>query len=156
MKFTIKERDDDTKACIELMKFNEQFQDDPEVGIFWYSVHDNELFGVNSMYADETEWRPSQQFKAVIRTSRKLHQDVWKKEYFKGKDSRFKGNYMYVPRGRVFEFKDEGFRVYTGKWINDYPQAKELIMSEFQLPKDNTIFVQDSHWDMGHGLSQEF
>jgi len=37
MKLHIEERDDYTKAAIELMKFNEQFQDDPLVGIFWYS-----------------------------------------------------------------------------------------------------------------------
>lgn len=63
---------------------------------------------------------------------------------------------MYVPRGRVFEFQDEGFRVYTGKWINDYPNVKELIIKEFQLPIDKTKFLIDSHWDIGHGWSQEF
>ena len=156
MKLQINERDDDTKAAIELMKFNEQFQDDPLIGIFWYSVHDDELFGVTSSMAEDNAWRPSQQFKAIIRTDKRLHQDIWKKQHFKGKDGRFKGNYMYVPRGRVFEFQSDGFRVYTGKWINDYPQAKELIIEEFQLPKDNTKFYIDSHWDIGHGLSQEF
>ena len=54
------------------------------------------------------------------------------------------------------EFQNDGFRVYTGKWINDYPQAKEQILEEFQLPKDQTKFFIDSHWDIGHGWSQEF
>ena len=59
------------------------------------------------------------------------------------------------PRGRVFEFKDEGFIVFTGSWINDYPEAKDEIIYEFQLPAD-TKFVQDEHWDLGHGWSNEF
>ena len=155
MKLTISERDNNTKAAIELMKEDAQYQDEPLVGIFWYSVTDNELFGVVNSPAMDLDWRTSQQFQATIRTDRRLHQDVWKKNHFK-KIPKFEHNYMYTPRGRVFEFKDEGFRVYTGKWINDYPQAKQLIIDEFQLPVNNTKFVQDSHWDIGHGWSQEF
>ena len=63
---------------------------------------------------------------------------------------------MYVPRGRVFEFKNEGFKVYTGKWIDNYPQVKDLIIEEFQLPKEDTEFRQDYHWDIGHGWINEF
>lgn len=152
----MQERTDETKAAIELMKFNMQFQNDPLVGIFWYSVHGDELFGVTSSIAESNKWYVSSQFNAEIRTDIRLHQDVWKKQFFKGKDSRFRGNYMYVPRGRVFEFKNEGFKVYTGKWIDNYPQVRDLIIEEFQLPKDNTEFRQDYHWDIGHGWVNEF
>ena len=96
-------RDNDTQAAINLMKYNMQFQNDPLVGIFWYSVYNDELFGVVSSPSEDTHWWSSTQFNAVIRIDKRLHQDIWKKYHFKGKDDRFKGNYMYVPRGRVSE-----------------------------------------------------
>lgn len=83
MKLTISERDNNTKAAIELMKEDEQYQDEPLVGIFWYSATDNELFGVVNSPAMDLDWRTSQQFQATIRTDRRLHQDVWKKNHFK-------------------------------------------------------------------------
>ena len=156
MKLHIPERDNNTKAAIEVMRFNEQFQDEPRVGIFWYDVNKNELFGVRQTHADEAKWYHSGQFNTDIRTERDLHKDVWKKEFYRGRDKRFNGDHTLVPRGRVFEFKDEGFRVYIGRWINDYPNVKELIIDEFELPKDKTKFFIDSHWDIGHGWSQEF
>lgn len=60
-----------------------------------------------------------------------------------------------MPRGRVFEFKDKGFVVFTSDWINDYPEAKQDIIFEFQLPGD-TKFERDYHWDIGHGWSNGF
>ena len=38
MTLRISERDNSTKAAIEVMRFNEQFQDEPRVGIFWYDT----------------------------------------------------------------------------------------------------------------------
>lgn len=49
-------RDDSTQAAIELMKYNMQFQNDPLVGIFWYDVHKDELFGVVSSVAYDNHW----------------------------------------------------------------------------------------------------
>ena len=72
------------------------------------------------------------------------------------KDKRSNGNYTLVPRGRVFEFKDVGYVVFTGEWIDNCPEAKDLILFEFNLPEDKTEFRKDSHWDIGHGWSQEF
>ena len=40
--------------------------------------------------------------------------------------------------------------------VSPYPQAKQLIIDEFQLPPDKTEFIIDSHWDVGHGWTQEF
>lgn len=155
MKISVEERSNSTKAAIELMKEDLNYQDEPLVGIFWYSVTRNELFGVVNSPAIDLDWRTSPQFHCDIRTDRRLHQDIWKKNHFK-KVPGFENDYVYTPRGRVFEFKDSGFKVYTSRWINDYPQAKQLIIDEFQLPKDSTEFIQDSHWDIGHGWSQEF
>ena len=60
------------------------------------------------------------------------------------KDKRFKGDYTQVPRGRVFQFEDGTFVVFTGDWINNYPDVKSLILEEFDLPEDATTFKQDS------------
>lgn len=156
MKLIIDDRDDNTKAAIELMRFNEQFSDEALLGTFWYSVHGDELFGVVSSFANDLDWYYSDQWKTYVKTDKRLHKDIWRKEHYKGKDKRFSGDHTYVPRGRVFEFKDKGYRVYTGRWIKDYPQAKQLIIDEFQLPPDKTEFIIDSHWDVGHGWTQEF
>ena len=37
----------------------------------------------------------------------------------------------------------------------EYPHVKNMILDEFELPKDNTEFVQDIHWEIGHGWSDE-
>ena len=148
-------RNNTDKAAIDVMQQNEQYQDDPCVGIFWYDVKNAELFGVQSTLAEDLPWYESNQFGSFVRTERRLHKSKWQKEYFRDKDSRFRGEYTKVPRGRVFEFKDSGFKVYTGDWIDSYPNVKKLILEEFQLPED-TEFVKDVHWDVGHGWSDEF
>lgn len=112
--------------------------------------------GVESTMADYAIYYHSLQWNKNVRTCRRLHKYVWEKQYHRGKDKRFTGDYTMKPRGRVFEFKDESFIVFTGKWIDKYPEAKEKIMYEFQLPEDNTKFIQDEHWDLGHGWSNEF
>ena len=147
--------DDSINAAIEVMMASMEMQDDPEVGCFWYDPKKNELFGVNSVPVSSMNFYNSPQFHTQVRTGPKLHESIWKKEAIIGRDRRFRGDYTKVPRGRVFEFKNDGFKVMTGSWINDYPQAKQLIMLEFNLP-ENTEFRVDEHWDIGHGWSEEF
>jgi len=142
-------------AAMQVMIENEQYQNDPYVGIFWYDTEENELFGVKSTLAQEARWYTSPQFRTTVRTETRLHKQIWEKEYFKRKDKRFQGDYTKIPRGRVFEFKNNGFKVFTGNWIKNYPECKNLILFEFQLP-DNTEFIIDEHWDIGHGWSDEF
>lgn len=60
------------------------------------------------------------------------------------------------PRGRVFEFKDEGFKICVGNWINDNPEAIDEIMFEFQLDKNKTKVLIDEHWDLGRGWSNDY
>jgi hypothetical protein len=45
---------------------------------------------------------------------------------------------------------EEKFIVTTGHWIEEYPQAKRLIMEEFDLPAEKTVFQYAIHWDIGH------
>ena len=148
-------RDNETRAAIDVMRDNEQYQDDPEVGIFWYDPKNNELFGVTKALVSDVGWYHSNQWNSDVRTDKRLHKNIWQKGYFKGKDKRFFGDHTLVPRGRVFEFKGEGLKVFVGDWIDEYPQAKELIIDEFNLP-NNVEFVKDIHWCTGHGWSDEF
>lgn len=129
-------------------------QDDPCVGIFWYDVDNDELFGVDAPYVDECKSYHSILFNQPVRTGRRLHCKVWEKEYHRGKDKRFSGDYTKVPRGKVFCVGDDKFIVMTGKWIRQYPQVMDYILDEFNLP-DDTKFRIDSHWDIGHGWSDK-
>ena len=43
----------------------------------------------------------------------------------------------------------------TGHWFDQYPQLKEEIIMEFQLPKDKTVFLKGEHWQLGHGWSED-
>lgn len=139
----------------ELMEYNNQFVDDPNVGIFWYDPEEDELFGVYSTLASDMNFFHSNIFNAEARTCRPLHYALWQKGCNKGKDKRFKTvDYTKYPRGRVFEVKDRGFVVCVGSWIDKYPQIKQLVIDEFQLPND-TEFLVDTHWELGHGWSDK-
>ena len=37
----------------------------------------------------------------------------------------------------------------VGKWLEENPEAKELILAEFNLPADKTTFEYAIHWDIG-------
>ena len=141
-------KDDEVNALKELMKENISKQDDAEVGIFWYDPEEQELFGVKSADVDDVEFYKSNLFNTEVKTCRPLHYKVWEREYYRGKDKRFQGDYTLVPRGRVFFVRDRGFVVIVGDWIDDYPEAKEEILYEFNLPQD-TQFQKDRHWDLG-------
>ena len=144
-----------TNSAIEVMANSMDKQNEPDLGIFWYDTSNDELFGIVRTPADEAQYYHSNQWDCDVKTCKKLHETIWKKEHFKDKDKRFSGDYTKIPRGRIFEFKGKGFVVYTGTWIDNYPQVKELIINEFDLP-NTTQFKQDEHWDIGHGWSNEF
>ena len=148
-------KDSERDLVIAAMRDSFDIQDDPMVGPFWYDPLKNELYGVRPVLASETYFYKSPQFSTEVKTGKQLHKNIWAKEYHRGKDQRFFGDYTRNPRGRVFEFKDQGFVVFTGDWIDEYPQAKELVLEEFQLPPEKTEFRKDNHWDLGHGWSHE-
>lgn len=145
--------DPQINAFRQIMKENAALQDDPYVGIFWYDPKKNELFGVKSVLAEDVPFKLTDLFDRKAKTCTPLHEKVWRKEHYRGNDPRFNYDYTKVPRGRVFEVEDEGFYVMVGSWIEKYPQAKELILDEFELPEDNTTFKIDIHWELGHGWS---
>lgn len=142
-------------AAKDLMKSNMNKQDDAYVGCFWYDPKKKDLYGVVQSRAEDTPFYKSSQWDKEIRTGNALHQNVWKKESMRGKDKRFSGDYKQKPRGRVFEFKDDGFKICVGDWIDKYPEAIKEIVDVFNLP-ENTEVIKDEHWNIGHGWSQEF
>ena len=135
---------EDINALKELMTENIKHQDDGEVGIFWYDAENDDLFGVRAANVNDVPFYKSNLFNGKeVKTCRPLHYKVWEKEYYRGKDKRFRGDYTLVPRGRIFFVKDEGFVAVVGDWINDYPAAKALIIDEFNLPNDVTFKIED-------------
>jgi len=130
--------------CIRIMDEFLDKQNEPKVGIFWYDPIEGDLFGVQSVLASETKFK----------TINTLHKDYWKKQFNRRKHKglplgKFAGDYTQIPRGRVFN-TGEGFVVKVGSWINDYPEAKELIIDEFDLEQE-VQFDIESHWEIGQG-----
>ena len=152
--FKVRESNE-VNSMLELMKSNDELKDEPFVGSFWYDPIKDELFGIYSVLASDTPFVTSKLFNTKVRTGRKLHKDIWRKEQFKKKDARFNGDHTLMPRGRVFQLEDGSFKVMVGDWIDDYPQCKEEIIYEFQLP-DDVEFIKDEHWNIGKGFSDEF
>lgn len=143
------------KDLIESMFENTEYSETshPLVVIFWYDTENQELFGVKSIDPDEIQWSIINGIKS--KTIRNLHKDIWAKEFRRNKDKRFVRDYTKIPRGRVFEYYLKKFVVYVGNWIDVYPEAIPDILYEFELP-ENTEFVKDRHWDIGHEWSDEF
>ena len=145
--------EEDYASMIRQMEANRGHGDDPKVGIFWYNPSWNELFGIVSHpVRDYTRANASD---GRI-TCSELHEDVWRKEYNRQKhhgdgSGPFIGPYENKPRGRVFYLMEEDkFVVTVGKWLEEYPQAKALILEEFDLPESDTTFQYAVHWDIGN------
>jgi len=137
-------------AIEEMQKY---FDDNPEIGIFWYNEDEKELFEIHSIPATSL---PCGQF-----TYPKLHKTIWqklrvkaiqKKKENKPYDPIYLSDYTEVPRGRIF-YKDELFYVFVGSWIT--AEIKQLIIQQFNLQNVSVVFKVDEHWEIGHGWSTE-
>lgn len=133
-----------------------------KVGIFWYDIGNQVLFGVEKDDAEKYVKRKGDG------TLGKLHKTYWQKQHHravaKGAENSIfyiETNYTQIPRGRVFVRPDGTCYVAIGRWIDgvidgrkvlDTQKVRELIADEFNLP-DDFEFVYDSHWDLGHGWS---
>lgn len=136
----------------------------PKLGIFWYDVANQSLFGVEKTDAEMAT------FVNGRATIAKLHKTYWQKQHHRAVakgDTRSifyqEHNYTLIPSGRVFLEEATGhFYVCVGKWIEegigghkiDAEKLHELLEDEFNLPVDFE-FVTDYHWDLGHGWSEE-
>lgn len=136
----------------DMRSFDEQM---PCVGIFWYDLNDHSFFGVR-----KKELTPREVEEAAIKGKPfinypQLHRQVWAKEYFRAQakhlDTKFKGDYTQIPRGRVAWTIDK-FIVLDGHWAEPIQdELTRLLEKDFSLPYFE--FVYDEHWDLGHGWS---
>ena len=54
------------------------------------------------------------------------------------------------PRGRVFyNPSDNQHIIAVGSWIEQNPEAIDLIIEEFDLPRELTVVQKATHWDIG-------
>lgn len=130
----------------------------PKLGIFWYDASNQSLFGVEKIDAEQAI------FVNGRATISKLLNSYWQKQHHRAEakgDTRSifyqEHNYTLIPRGRVFlDEKTDRFYVCVGSWLHqvDAEKLHELIEDEFNLPIDFE-FVEDYHWDLGHGWSEE-
>ena len=145
--------DDKTyQEAMSVMAANRGAGDEPKVGLFWYNVYSKELFGV--ITHKRSDYTKANAGGGLI-TCSEMHEDVWKKEFRKQKyrgDGKgpFIGEYQMKPRGRVFYSpKDDQYIIAVGSWIDDHSNAIELIIDEFDLPKEKTVVRKATHWDIG-------
>lgn len=144
--------EDEYRNVLAQMEANRGKGETPKVGIFWYSEGRNELFGVVSHPVDDYSRANASNGRI---TCSELHEDVWKKEYYKQRyksegTGLFIGAYQDKPRGRVFyHIDDDTFEVACGKWLQQYPHVYDMILREFNLPPERTTAKYAIHWDIG-------
>lgn len=144
--------EDEYASVMALMSANRGKGAEPKVGIFWYNRARNELFGVISHNLSDYSRANASDGRI---TCSEMHEDIWKREFRRQKyhnngNGPYVGAYQDKPRGRVFyNIESDRFEVAVGKWIEEYPQAYDLIIEEFDLPKDKTSLKYAIHWDIG-------
>lgn len=140
------------RSVLNQMAANRGKGEDPKVGIFWYNVGRDELFGVVSHPLNDYSRANASDGRI---TCSELHEDVWKKEFhkqrYKGDNSGpFIGAYQDKPRGRIFyNIETDTFEVAAGKWLQEYPHVYDMILREFNLPPERTSAKYAVHWDIG-------
>lgn len=140
--------------AMNLMASNRGKDDEPKVGIFWYDPRKDDLFGVRShRVSDYLKPNSRSEFGSV--SCSEMHEDVWKKEYHRQKYKNggigpFTGAYEMTPRGRIFYNPEtDVFTIAVGSWIEQHPQAVELIVDEFNLRQSRYEVKTAHHWDIG-------
>ena len=136
------------------MSDNFENQENPKVGIFWYDEASDDLFGVSAVNAQELSFNEH-----GTKTIGTLHKAWWKKQHERAKaknqlNSIYLKDYTQIPRGRIFQRKDETFELFCGSWINEH--IVELVKDEFNLWNVSFEVKVDTHWEIGHGWSEEY
>jgi hypothetical protein len=141
-----------------LMESSLNDEDKPCVGIFWYSPAREECFGVVKAKDGDSNYKYD---KDGLASCSELHKYVWAKEYnyrkYHPSDeiNLFIGDYRYKPRGRVFyDYEENKYYVMTGHWIYDYPEARDVILREFNLNGSPYEFGIGIHWEIGMGYGE--
>ena len=127
----------------------------PQVGIFWYDPQDKSFFGVRKQEITPKQVEEAADNGLPFINYPQLHRQVWAKEYFRaqatGEETKFKGDYTQIPRGRV-TWTINKFIVFVGQWAKPIEsELSRMIEQEFALPYFELVY--DEHWDLGHGWS---
>lgn len=148
----------DIQNMMDVMRANLETQNNPKVGIFWYQMVGKRLFGVVAVDKDSIK-RPN--VGGGLITCNELHKDIWKKKYHQqkyknGGNGPYVGDYKDHARGRIFynPTKDE-YTITVGSWIDECPEAKEMILEEFNLFGVNYKFEKNIHWEIGNGWENQ-
>lgn len=146
---TISQADDDlAERTMETMAQNLETQNNPKVGIFWYSPVNKSLFGVIAI--DKDSYSKPNAGGGLI-TCKELHEDVWKRNQQNDRCF-YVGDYRQTPRGSVFYSPDEDkFYIMVGSWINENPEAVDLIIDRYDLNNCNVEVKISIHWEIGMG-----
>lgn len=146
---TISQADDDlAERTMETMAQNLETQNNPKVGIFWYSPVNKSLFGVIAI--DKDSYSKPNAGGGLI-TCKELHEDVWKRNQQNDRCF-YVGDYRQTPRGSVFYSPDEDkFYIMVGSWINENPEAIDLIIDRYDLNNCNVEVKISIHWEIGMG-----
>lgn len=136
----------------DMKTFDEQM---PCVGFFCYDPAEKSLFGVHKKELTPKMVEEAAEKGMPFINYPQLHRQIWAKEYFKAQakheETKFKGDYTQIPRGRV-AWNIDKFIVLVGHWAQPiFDELSALIEQEFSLPYFE--FVYDEHWDLGHGWS---
>ena len=135
------------EILMQSMRDNREMQNGPKVGMFWYNPERNRLVGVRSMFASELR------FNEKGRKSVKIwHHTTWpevrEEALALGSTDAIwqEEDYTMVPRGRVFQLEvpnsdAEYYEIYVGSWIYKYPDAKQLIVTAFNLENSDYTFT---------------
>lgn len=123
----------------------------PSIGIFWYDLNEGILFGVRKQELTPLMVEDAATKGLPFINYPHLHRQVWAKEFFWAQahhaDTKFKGDYTQIPRGRV-AWNIDKFIVLVGKWAEPIQEKlSTLIEGEFNLPYFE--FVYDEHGTLG-------
>ncbi|MCR5850556.1 MAG: hypothetical protein K6G92_07570 [Bacteroidaceae bacterium] len=116
--------------CLNAMRIN-LHNEDPKVGIFWYSPIREELFGVYKVSLKSSEVQKT----SYGVTSKMLHEQYCQ-------SFSFIGSYQEKPRGRVY-YRNNQFLIHVGNWIDECFEAIDLVAKEFDFDKEDYDIVKD-------------
>lgn len=121
------------------MEANRGHGDDPKVGLFWYDETCNDLIGVVTQPVRDFNQANTPDGRVTVLET---HIDVWFKQQEReirhnNWDSPFIGSFEGTPRGRIYYHPgDDRFEISVGPWYNKYPDVKQLVLEEFNLPEE--------------------
>ena len=125
-------------------------QDNGKVGLFWYDVTTNALFGVLAVDKDSL----SEISAGGLISCKERHEQVWRKGFSKqinklNGEGPFKGDFRDTLRGQVFyNPTTDTFEIRAGSWIDRYPEALDEIIDEFDLTGYKIEVIKDPHYDV--------